>query len=80
MTRGIFNTTTLLIYAVIFFALFIPYYVVYPILMLYFAPIAAVLGFFAGSLNTIIIELRRLNGFKFEPYDDVKPKDELIKS
>ncbi len=47
--------------------------------MLYFAPIAAVLGFFAGSLNTIIIELRRLNGFKFEPYDDVKPKDELLK-
>lgn len=80
MTRGKFNTTTLLIYAFIFFALFIPYYITAPILMLYFAPIAAVLGFFASALNTIIIELRRLNGFKFEPYDDVEQTEELLKS
>ena len=72
MTRGKFNTTILLIYSFIFFALFIPYYIT--------APIAAVLGFFASALNTIIIELRRLNGFKFEHYNDVEQTEELLKS
>jgi hypothetical protein len=44
-------------------------------------PISIIIGFFFGLLNTIIIQLRKLNGEKFPNLEEPKEKkDELLKS
>jgi hypothetical protein len=62
MTKRLkFNLISWLMYTVIFYVVLIPFQIWFCAI-----PITIILGFFAGILNDIVIQLRKLNGEKFD--------------
>lgn len=80
-----YNLITFVIYFIVFYAMLFPIALFDIRYLLVNVSYSLVLGFITGILNSIYIELRRLNGEKFEQFDEKKEKeevkkDELIKS
>lgn len=80
-----YNLITFVIYFIVFYVMLFPIALFDIRYLLVNVSYSLVLGFITGILNSIYIELRRLNGEKFEQFDEKKEKeevkkDELIKS
>lgn len=79
------NLKAFLMYIVLFYIMLAPLGLVNTIFFYLNIPTTMVLAFISGILNSIYIELRRLNGEKFDSLDDVTEetedeKDEMLKS
>lgn len=80
-----YNLITFVIYFIVFYVMLFPIALFDIRYLLVNVSYSLILGFITGILNSIYIELRRLNGEKFEQFDEKKEKeevkkDELIKS
>lgn len=80
-----YNLITFVIYFIVFYVMLFPIALFDIRYLLVNVSYSLVLSFITGILNSIYIELRRLNGEKFEQFDEKKEKeevkkDELIKS
>jgi preprotein translocase subunit SecF len=79
-----FNLTTWLVYSIPTYILLLPLWLFSANFLLVNISISIILGFLFGFLNSISIELRKLNGEKFPNLEEtdeiIIKKDELIKS
>lgn len=80
-----YNLITFVIYFIVFYVMLFTIALFDIRYLLVNVSYSLVLSFITGILNSIYIELRRLNGEKFEQFDEKKEKeevkkDELIKS
>ena len=79
------NLISVVIYFIVFYVMLFPIVLFDIRYLLLNISYSLVLSFITGILNSIYNELRRLNGEKFEQFDEKKEKeevkkDELIKS
>lgn len=79
------NLKTFLVYIVLFYIMLAPLALINDVFFYLNIPPTLVLAFISCILNSIYIELRRLNGEKFDSLDDVTEetedeKDEMLKS
>ena len=75
------NLISVVIYFIVFYVMLFPIVLFDIRYLLVNVSYSLVLGFITGILNSIYIELRRLNGEKFEQFDEKdEKKDELLKS